>query len=132
MFINMALIYISGDISDLYEVGVTGCKPAVRPHPSSLHHSYKNRHNIYKSAPYLYICIRYINQTQGRHRRSGWSDKCRTTFRSYVLCRTTFRMRPHPLNGVTGAYSIIKQHSISHTCSDYRPTSILILLTLLQ
>ena len=28
--------------------------------------------------------------SQGRHRRSGWSGKRRTTFRSCVQCRTTF------------------------------------------
>ena len=35
---------------------------------------------------------------QGQHRRSGWSGKCRTTFRSCVQCRTTFWSKPHPLN----------------------------------
>ena len=34
-----------------------GCGRIVRPHPSSLHA------HIDISAPYLYICVRYINQS---------------------------------------------------------------------
>ena len=41
------------------KVGVARCKPATEPHP---HCSCKNL-NIYKSAPYLHICARYIYQT---------------------------------------------------------------------